>query len=148
MDTWILLSNIESYGERNRALHLLKSRGMEHSNQVRELLLSERGIDLADVYVGGGTVLTGSARLAHEARAQAEEVARQQETERRQRSLARKRQITAAQIAVLRAELESEEEEQSQRLAHERLSEQATIHELAESASKRMADLAPLQPQR
>jgi circadian clock protein KaiC len=141
MDTWILLSNIESHGERNRALHLLKSRGMEHSNQVRELLLSERGIDLADVYIGAGTVLTGSARLAHEARRQAEEVARQQETERRQRSLARKRQITAAQIAVLRDELESEEEEQSQRLAHERLSEQATIHELAESACKRMADL-------
>jgi circadian clock protein KaiC len=141
MDTWILLSNIESYGERNRALHLLKSRGMEHSNQVRELLLSERGIDLADVYIGAGAVLTGSARLAHEAREQAEEVARQQETERRQRSLARKRQITAAQIAVLRAELESEEEEQIQRLAHERLSEQATLQEQAESASKRMADL-------
>jgi circadian clock protein KaiC len=69
MDTWILLRNVEENGERNRTLYLLKSRGMAHSNKVREFVLTSRGIRLLDVYVGGDTVLTGSARVAHERRA-------------------------------------------------------------------------------
>ena len=70
MDGWIVVRNLESDGERNRALYILKARGMAHSNQVRELVMSKDGLELADVYVGDGEVLVGSARVAQEAREQ------------------------------------------------------------------------------
>jgi circadian clock protein KaiC len=141
MDSWLLLRNLESYGERNRGLYILKSRGMAHSNQIRELVLSDGGIELTDVYIGAGEVLTGAARLAQEARAQAEELARRQESERRQRGLERKRAIIESQIVALRAELEAEQAEQSQRLDQQQLLEQSTIQEQADLGRKRMADV-------
>jgi circadian clock protein KaiC len=146
MDTWLLLRNLENYGERNRGLYILKSRGMAHSNQIREFMLGDGGIDLIDVYVGNGDVLAGTARLAQEAREQAARVAKRQEVERRQRDLERKRQITEAQIAALSAELEAEEQELLQRMAQDRLVDQAGIQEQVQIARKRMADidLAPV----
>jgi len=66
IDTWLLLRDIEIGGERNRGLYILKSRGMAHSNQIREFLLTDHGVELCDVYVGPEGVLTGSARLAQE----------------------------------------------------------------------------------
>ena len=80
-DTWLLLRDIEIGGERNRGLYILKSRGMAHSNQIREFLLTDQGIDLLDVYVGPSGVLTGSARLAQEAQEKGAEIAHQQEIE-------------------------------------------------------------------
>ncbi|HEX2222957.1 MAG TPA: circadian clock protein KaiC, partial [Thermoanaerobaculia bacterium] len=71
VDSWLLLRELEANGERNRGLYVLKSRGMAHSNQVREFLLTSRGIELADVYIGPEGVLTGSARLAEDARRKA-----------------------------------------------------------------------------
>jgi circadian clock protein KaiC len=68
MDTWLLVRMLESNGERNRILYVLKSRGLAHSNQMREFVLSDKGINLIDVYVGPGAVLTGSARLQQEAK--------------------------------------------------------------------------------
>src|SRR5579863_3095701 len=73
IDTWILLRDIEIGGERNRGLHVLKSRGMAHSNQIREFILTPQGIELQPVYIGPSGVLTGSARVALEARDKAEE---------------------------------------------------------------------------
>src|SRR5262249_51715989 len=67
VDTWLLLVTLETSGERNRGLYVLKSRGMAHSNQIREFLLTSHGVELIDAYVGAGTVLTGSARLTREA---------------------------------------------------------------------------------
>ncbi len=81
MDTWILLRNIETDGERNRLLYILKSRGMAHSNQVREFVLSDNGISLRDVYIGSGTVLTGSARLVQEAKDRSQEILDKQASE-------------------------------------------------------------------
>src|SRR4030066_206706 len=92
IDTWLLLRDIEIGGERNRGLYILKSRGMAHSNQIREFLLTDKGIDLIDVYKGGENVLTGSARAAQEARERAEETLRSEEIELKKRELARKRQ--------------------------------------------------------
>ena len=63
VDTWLLLRNVESDGERNRLLYVLKSRGSAHSNQVREFMLTGRGAELVDVYVGPAGVVTGSARV-------------------------------------------------------------------------------------
>jgi circadian clock protein KaiC len=108
MDTWWMLKDIESAGERNRVLYLLKSRGMAHSNQVREFRLSGRGVELADVYVGPGGVLTGSARVAQESREAQEEAAQRDEAAVRTAALARKRAALEAQIATLRAELHAE----------------------------------------
>jgi circadian clock protein KaiC len=111
MDVWLLLYNRESNGEHNRQLYLLKSRGMAHSNQVREFILSSEGIKLRDAYVGPEGVLTGSARLVQEARDKAAAVGREQELEQRSRELERKRREIAAQIEILQVQLANEEAE-------------------------------------
>jgi circadian clock protein KaiC len=119
IDSWLLLRDIELGGERNRGLYILKSRGMAHSNQLREFLLTDHGVELKDVYVGPEGVLTGSMRLAQEAREQAATLDRQQELERRQRDLERKRQVLEAQIAAQRAQFEAEQDEMKRLIAQE-----------------------------
>jgi circadian clock protein KaiC len=111
MDTWLLLFNREANGEFNRELYVLKSRGMAHSNQVREFVLTNDGIELRDVYIGAEGVLTGSARLVQAAREEAEILERKQAAERRERDAKRKRHQIEAQIAALRAEIEADEAE-------------------------------------
>jgi circadian clock protein KaiC len=110
MDTWLLLKNIEVGGERNRALYVLKSRGMEHSNQIREFVFTDDGLRLLDVYLGSEGVLTGSARVSQEMREKAVATSRGQELESRRRELERKRRIFEARMVMLRAEFEVEEE--------------------------------------
>ena len=111
MDTWLLLLSVESSGERNRVFHILKSRGMAHSNQMREFIITDQGIDLVDVYLGPGGVFTGAARLQQDAREKATALAAQEELEHRCRILDRKRQIMEARVAALQAEISAEEEE-------------------------------------
>jgi len=111
IDTWLLLRDIEIGGERNRGLYVLKSRGMAHSNQIREFKLTDHGIELLDVYVGLEGVLTGSARIAQETKDEAEQLLRQQEIVRKQFALERKREAMEAQILMLRSEYEAEESE-------------------------------------
>jgi circadian clock protein KaiC len=103
IDTWLLLRDIELNGERNRGLYILKSRGMAHSNQIQEFLLTNKGIDLIDIYTGAGEVLTGSARAAQEAGEKAADLARQRESQRRLRAQERKKNALEANIAALRA---------------------------------------------
>ena len=111
MDTWISLRNVESDGERNRILYLLKARGMSHSNQLREFRMSKAGISVIAAYIGAAGVLTGSSRLAQEARERAEEARRIEELDRRHREIARKRIMVERQVAELLAGLEAEEAE-------------------------------------
>jgi circadian clock protein KaiC len=111
MDAWLLLQDFEGNGERNRVLYVLKARGMKHSNQIREFLISDRGIDLVDAYIGPSGVLTGSARAAQTAREKAEALSGQQEAARRQRELKRKRAALEQQITGLRSEYEASAEE-------------------------------------
>lgn len=111
IDTWLLLRDIEIGGERNRGLYVLKSRGMAHSNQIREFKLTNHGIELLDVYVGAEGVLTGSARLSQETKDDAEQLLRQQEIGSKQFGLERKREAMEAQVVVLRSEFEAEESE-------------------------------------
>ena len=111
IDVWLSLYNRESNGEHNRQLYLLKSRGMAHSNQVREFIMSSQGIKLRAAYVGPEGVLSGSARLAQEAKEKAAALVREQDMERRSRELERKRRETMAQIEILQAQLASEETE-------------------------------------
>jgi circadian clock protein KaiC len=111
MDAWLLVREVEVSGERNRTLSVIKSRGMAHSNQLREMLLTDRGIELVDAYLGSAGALTGAARLAQEAQETAAALARQQESERRQRELDRKRRMLEARIAALQLEFEGEAED-------------------------------------
>jgi circadian clock protein KaiC len=132
MDTWLLLYNRESNGEHNRQLYVLKSRGMAHSNQVREFVLSSEGIKLREAYIGPEGVLTGSARLAQEAKEKAAQLLRQQEMSRRSREADRRRREISTQIAVLQAQLEEDEVlsrqaiESEDRLAADRLAMAST----------------------
>lgn len=123
MDTWLLLYNKESNGEHNRQLYLLKSRGMPHSNQVREFVMTSSGIELHEVYVGREGVLTGSARLVQEAREREEQRARRQEVERRAAEFARHRRQVEAQVRELQEQLAAEQRE------FDRLAGEATAHE-------------------
>jgi len=109
VDTWLVLRDLETDGERNRGLHVLKSRGMGHSNQVREFLVTATGIQLTDVYIGPSGMLTGSARITQEAQALAERVSMSEEVERQQLALECKRDALEGQIAALRAEFSAEE---------------------------------------
>jgi circadian clock protein KaiC len=108
IDTWLLLRDIELNGERNRGLYILKSRGMAHSNQIQEFLLTNQGIGLIDIYTGSGEVLTGSARAAQEAREKASDLASRREADRRLREQESKRKAMEAKIAALRAEFDVE----------------------------------------
>jgi circadian clock protein KaiC len=114
VDTWLHLRNVESNGERNRLLYILKSRGMPHSNQVREFLLTDEGIVLLDAYLGPEGVLTGAARQSQEAREKSSAVARRQELEAKKRELQRKRDALEARIAAMRKEFEADEVELQQ----------------------------------
>jgi circadian clock protein KaiC len=105
IDTWLQVRDIEVGAERTRGLYLIKSRGMGHSNQVREFLITSGGIDLVPVAVGPDGVLTGSARLHLEAQQRAQALTREHEAARRQRHIEHKRQLLEAQIAAMRSEL-------------------------------------------
>lgn len=126
IDTWLLLRDIEIKGERNRGLYILKSRGMAHSNQIQEFLLTNQGIDLIDIYTGAGEVLTGSARAAQEAGEKASELIARREVERRLREQERKRNALETKIAALRAEFDVETEE-VQLMAQEEQKRQAIL---------------------
>ncbi len=130
-DTWILLRDLESNGERNRIVYVLKSRGMAHSNQLREFVMTSRGIKLIPAYVGPGGVLTGSSRLSQEAREKSEALLRQQENLRKQMEISRKRLSLQAQIASLQSEFDAVEQEAQQ-----------SIREQQEREEERKADLA------
>ena len=107
MDTWLLLRNVEHSGERNRTIFVQKSRGMAHSNQVREFVLSDKGIDLVDVHLSGDRVLTGRARIAQEARERVDLTTRHDGHQRTLRQLESKQKTIDAQIAALQAEAET-----------------------------------------
>jgi len=106
MDTWLWLRNVESNGERNRLIYVLKSRGMAHSNQVREFVLSDTGISLVDVYLGADRVLTGSARIDHAARERSSAKRETREHELRMRQLDLRRSAIESRMAALTAEAE------------------------------------------
>ena len=143
IDTWILLRDIESGGERNRGMYILKSRGMAHSNQIREFLITDHGIELRDVYLGSGGVLTGSARLAQEAQEQAVQTIHDQDVERRKLDLERKRKIMEAQIVAIRAEFEAQETEAMSIIGQEHAREAHQTQERVDMALIRKADAKP-----
>ncbi|MEE7457317.1 KaiC 1 [Methylorubrum populi] len=123
MDAWIRLLNVEANGERTRTLYVIKARGMRHSNQVREFVMSGDGIALIDAYIGPAGVLTGTARVVQEAEEAAAALRREQENRRRRREAVRRRHALERQIEELRATLEATEEEEAVLLNEDELRE-------------------------
>jgi circadian clock protein KaiC len=111
VDAWLLIKDIEMNGERNKGLYVMKSRGMRHSNQVREFVIGEDGLNLLDVYLGPDGILTGSAREAHRLEEETGQVIYSSAISRKDRELERKRKVLESKIDGLRAEFESIEEE-------------------------------------
>lgn len=146
IDTWIVLRDIEAGGERNRGLYVIKSRGMAHSNQIREFVITPHGIELQDVYVGPEGVLTGSLRAAQEARERAAARDREQQAERRARELARRRTALEAQIIALQDEVRAIEDEGTVAAAEFRATTATIEDERAAAARRRGADRARKQP--
>ncbi|SDD27228.1 circadian clock protein KaiC [Mucilaginibacter pineti] len=111
VDAWLLVRDIEHNGERNRGMYIMKSRGMKHSNQVREFIITDKGLDLVDVYLGPEGVLTGSAREAQKLKEKTGVALRDFAVSRKDKEVMRKRRMLEAKISNLQAEFESTEEE-------------------------------------
>jgi circadian clock protein KaiC len=111
VDTWITVRDVEGIGERNRGLYILKSRGMGHSNQVREFVINDEGIQLLDFEVGPDGMLTGSARKKYLISQSAQKAKKAQDLERRDREIARRKKILESNIEAMRTEFESVSEE-------------------------------------
>jgi circadian clock protein KaiC len=140
MDTWILVRDIELGGERNRGMYILKSRGMAHSNQIREFLLTSKGVDLIDVYTGPAGVLTGSARIAQEAKETAEKEARKEEVDTLTRELERRRKVMESQVAAITAEYEAKAAEIKQLMTQAKEHETVIAQTRKEISEARKAD--------
>ena len=140
VDTWLLLRDLELGGERNRVMYVLKSRGMAHSNQMREFLLTNRGVELQDVYIGAEGVLTGSARQAQEAREKTAALLRQQEVEGKQRERERKREALEDRIAAMRKEFAAEDEEAKRIIGQEHTSQQLVEQDREKMGRSRKSD--------
>jgi circadian clock protein KaiC len=140
VDTWLHVQNTEGNGERNRVLYVRKSRGMAHSNQIREFLLTGQGIELADVYVGPQGVLTGSARQAQEAMERSDGHARLEDLEQRRHNLERRREAVAAQTAALWREFEDEADVVERLLSHGSTGTENRADQRVEQGRMRHAD--------
>lgn len=140
MDTWISLRNLETGGERTRGLYILKSRGIEHSNQIREFVLSEDGVHLVDVYIGPEGILTGTSRELQRMRDREIAVSEQQEYESRTRELDRKRELLNARISAMKAEFEAEEQTAKRRMAQEKAHDATVAGDRARLQKARQGD--------
>ncbi|HKG78989.1 MAG TPA: circadian clock protein KaiC [Pyrinomonadaceae bacterium] len=145
MDAWLLVKNIEYNGERNRGLYILKARGIGHSNQVREFLVTSHGIELIDAYIGSEGVLMGSARASQIAREAAAEVGRQQLIQRKERELQRKQHLYEAQLVALKGQYETEREALLRELDEDQKREALVESHRLEIARLRRADDRPVQ---
>ncbi|GAA4365620.1 circadian clock protein KaiC [Hymenobacter saemangeumensis] len=135
VDTWITVRDLEGIGERNRGLSILKARGMAHSNQVREFIVTEHGIQLLDVVIGPTGIVTGASRLSQQLKEEAEALAYRQEMERKDRELERRRRLLEGTIANLRTEFESVEEELRQINSEEKHRQQTQVKSRQQVAS-------------
>ena len=140
MDAWLLVKTIEANGERNRGLYILKARGIAHSNQVREFLLTAHGIELIDAYIGPEGVLMGSARSSQVAREKAAAVEREHLTESKQRELQRKQELYEAQLQALKGQYEMERDAILRELDEEQTRRRLAADQRREIARLRRAD--------
>ncbi|MGZ3777332.1 MAG: circadian clock protein KaiC [Mucilaginibacter sp.] len=140
VDTWLLVRDIESNGERNRGLYVIKSRGMKHSNQVREFIISDDGLDLVDVYLGPDGVLTGSAREARQIEERTGIALQDYAIDAKDREINRRRKVLESKIFGLQTEFESTEEELNKIYLQEELKKQVVENSREEMLRLRRGD--------
>lgn len=140
VDSWIMVRDIEYNGERNRGLYIMKSRGMSHSNQVREFIITDKGIDLVDVYLGPQGVLTGSAREAQRLQELTDSVLHKNSITMKDRELDRRRKVLESKIANLQSEFESAEEELNKTYTEEELIKKVTEENRLELLKRRTGE--------
>jgi circadian clock protein KaiC len=140
MDAWLILKNVEGNGERNRAFSIIKVRGMSHSNQLREFVLSKDGIQLLDVYKGREGVLFGSARMAQESSETLDRINQSEEIERKKRELESKRKRMENGIAMLKEQYAREEDEMKILIGQDISREKAAEQTKKDIATQRQVD--------
>ena len=138
VDAWILVRDIESNGERNRGMYIMKSRGMKHSNQVREFVINDEGLSLVDVFLGPEGVLVGSAREAQELEEATGVALRTHASTRTEREIERKKLILESKIASLKEEFESVKDELSKTRIEEQLRKEILEQNREEMKRKRL----------
>jgi circadian clock protein KaiC len=141
IDTWLLVRDLEFAGERNRGLYILKSRGMAHSNQIREFVLGPGGVELLDVYLGPQGMLTGSARALQETRDQAQAHANEREFNRVQAEIAARRSVLEAQIGSLQNKIKVQDQLIEQLVLNRQANELTGQAERRAIAASRRADI-------
>jgi circadian clock protein KaiC len=137
VDAWIMVRDIEANGERNRALYIMKSRGMKHSNQVREFVITDDGLNLMDVYLGPDGILVGSAREAQQLNEVTGVELRSHALSRKDREIGRKRKVLEAKIASLEEEFNSVQEELNKSYLEEDLRKEIMEKNLQQLSQKR-----------
>ena len=140
MDTWLRLKMVENDGEFNRLLYVLKSRGMAHSNQLREFVLTDQGIELVDVYIGSGQILTGSARLVQSAKDRAQAVCELQDIERLRRELEQEQQALKAQAQTMATRMDNIAKELQVARQHDKNRQEIAAVDRRGLAASRRAD--------
>jgi circadian clock protein KaiC len=136
VDAWLSVRDIESNGERNRGLYIMKSRGMKHSNQVREFIITNQGLNLIDVYVGPDGILTGSAREYQKLLSETEDVLFKNNLDRKKKEIQRKAKELESAINSLKSEYESIKEQLENDFVEQELKK-----EVKESTLKRIIQL-------
>lgn len=136
-DSWIRLATVEHSGERNRTLHVLKSRGMGHSNQLSEFVIAADGIAFVEPYIGPEEALTGAARIAQQAKDRAAEQMRQQLLIRKRRTMERLQQRLEAEVAALTAKMETDLDEVRQELLEAEVMDKVTQGSITELGARR-----------
>jgi circadian clock protein KaiC len=139
IDTWLLLEVVRSGGERNRALTIIKSRGMPHSNQTAEYRLTRRGLEILDTYLGPTGVLTGSARLAREAEDRAEALVHDENLSRQQTLRERRRRAFERQLETMREQFAAEDAELERVIGEEARRREASASGRLQMARSRQA---------
>lgn len=139
-DTWIHLINVQGNQERNRTMVIVKSRGMAHSNQVREFVMTDKGVELVDIYASPAGAFMGTARLAQMAADEAANTARHEGISARERQLEEKRHALEARISAMRAEFEAEAKEVEIELSQEKARDRIFASEKKELSEHRQSD--------
>ncbi len=137
VDTWITVRDMEGMGERNRGIFIIKSRGMGHSNQVREFIITGHGIELMDVELGPNGILTGHARRSNALHKKASQIKLQHDLDRKDREIARKRRVLEANIEALKSEFASVEEELNSLKASEEIQSKLQASKNSTKAGKK-----------
>jgi len=140
VDSWVLVRDIEFNGERNRGMYIMKSRGMKHSNQIREFVITDQGIDLVDVYLGADGILTGSAREAQILHEKTGQILKSNALTMKDREIDRKRKVLEAKIANLQSEFESVQDELNKTYVEDQLVKKVTEDNRQEILRKRTGD--------